>query len=93
MDLLDRYVYAVKKRLPRDQRDDIAAELRDVLLSQIEAEQGALGRPLSDEEVAVMLKRFGRPQTVAVDLKTMQVIARIPVGFVPKRIGTLVMAQ
>ena len=29
---------------------------------------------------------------LAVDLKTMQVIARIPVGFVPKRIGTLVMA-
>ena len=34
----------------------------------------------------------GEDQTVAVDLKTMQVIARIPVGFVPKRIGTLVMA-
>ena len=34
----------------------------------------------------------GDDQTVAVDLKTMQVIARIPVGFVPKRIGTLVMA-
>lgn len=34
----------------------------------------------------------GEDQTVAVDLKTMKVIARIPVGFVPKRIGTLVMA-
>ena len=34
----------------------------------------------------------GEDQTVAVDIKTMQVIARIPVGFVPKRIGTLVMA-
>ena len=34
----------------------------------------------------------GEDQTVAVDLKTLQVIARIPVGFVPKRIGTLVMA-
>jgi YVTN family beta-propeller protein len=34
----------------------------------------------------------GEDQTVAVDLKTMQVVARIPVGFVPKRIGTLVMA-
>ncbi|MDR1990469.1 MAG: hypothetical protein LBQ09_09605 [Acidobacteriaceae bacterium] len=34
----------------------------------------------------------GEDQTVAVDLKTLKVIARIPVGFVPKRIGTLVMA-
>lgn len=34
----------------------------------------------------------GEDQTVAVDLKTMKVVARIPVGNVPKRIGTLVMA-
>jgi YVTN family beta-propeller protein len=34
----------------------------------------------------------GEDQTVAVDLKALKVIARIPVGFVPKRIGTLVMA-
>lgn len=35
----------------------------------------------------------GEDQTVAVDLKTMQVIARVPVGAVPKRVGTLVMAS
>jgi YVTN family beta-propeller protein len=34
----------------------------------------------------------GDDQTVAIDLKALKVIARIPVGFVPKRIGTLVMA-
>ena len=34
----------------------------------------------------------GEDQTVAVDLKTLKVAARIPVGFVPKRIGTFVMA-
>lgn len=34
----------------------------------------------------------GEDQTVAVDLKTLKVTARIPVGYVPKRIGTLVMA-
>ncbi len=33
----------------------------------------------------------GEDQTVGVDLKTMSVIARVPVGSVPKRIGTLVM--
>jgi len=35
----------------------------------------------------------GEDQTVAVDLKTMKVVARIPVGNVPKRIGTIVMAS
>ena len=34
----------------------------------------------------------GEDQTVAVDLKALKVVARIPVGNVPKRIGTLVMA-
>jgi HAAS domain-containing protein len=65
MTLLDRYLEAVRNRLPRNQRDDIAAELRDVLLSQIEAEEASRGRPLTDDEVAEMLRRFGRPMTVA----------------------------
>lgn len=65
MTLLERYLHAVKKRLPRNQRDDIVAELRDILLSQIEAEEAAHRRRLSDDEVAVILRRFGRPMTVA----------------------------
>ena len=65
MTLLDRYLEAVRRRLPRNQRDDIGAELRDVLLSQIEAEEASRRRPLTDDEVAEMLKRFGRPMSVA----------------------------
>ena len=65
MSLLDRYLDAVRKRLPRHQRDDIAAELRDILLSQIEAEETSRGRRLSDDEIVAILKRFGRPMTVA----------------------------
>lgn len=65
MDLIDRYLHAVRKRLPRHQRDDITAELRDILLSQIEAEEATRGRRLTDDEIAAMLKRFGRPMTVA----------------------------
>ncbi len=33
MELLDRYLHAVRKRLPGKQRDDIVAELRDILLT------------------------------------------------------------
>jgi hypothetical protein len=36
-----------------------------VLLSEIEAEEAGRGRPLIDDEVAEILKRLGRPTTVA----------------------------
>lgn len=65
MTLLDRYLFAVGKHLPRVERDDILAELRDVVSTQIEAEGVERGRPLTEDDVAAILKRFGRPMTVA----------------------------
>jgi hypothetical protein len=65
MTLVDRYLDAVRNKLPKNQRDDIVTELRDILLSQIEAEETARGRRLSEEEIVAILKRFGRPMTVA----------------------------
>ena len=44
MDMLDHYLDAVAAQLPRESRDDIIAELRDTLLSQIEDKEEALGR-------------------------------------------------
>ena len=35
----------------------------------------------------------GEDQTVAVDIKSMKVTARIPVGYVPKRNGTMLLAS
>jgi hypothetical protein len=63
--LVDRYVEAVSRHLPRNQRDDIAAELRDTLRSQVEAAESDAGRPLSDEDVAGILRRYGAPEVVA----------------------------
>ncbi|MDB5455472.1 MAG: hypothetical protein JWP92_1057, partial [Caulobacter sp.] len=65
MTLLDRYLGAVAALLPRAQREDIVAELRDILLNQIEAEEGRLGRPLDKLEIEVVLRRFGHPLAVA----------------------------
>jgi hypothetical protein len=48
VDLLDRYLNAVRLALiGRPRRDDIIAEMRDDLLSRIEAEETGLGHPLS----------------------------------------------
>jgi hypothetical protein len=65
MALLDNYLNAVNGQLPKAQQDDITAELRDILLSQIEARESECGRPVTDDETAAILKRFGHPLTVA----------------------------
>lgn len=63
--VLDRYVYAIQRLLPRAQRDDIASELREILQSQVDDEEAQTQRALHDEEIRAILKRFGQPREVA----------------------------
>jgi hypothetical protein len=65
MELLDRYIHAVRFWLPKAQGDDIAAELSEDIRSQIEEREAALARPLNEGEVADILKQHGRPLLVA----------------------------
>ena len=65
MDLIDRYLAAIARRLPADKADDIVAEIRDDLLSRQEAREEALGRPLDRGEVSALIKDFGHPLIVA----------------------------
>lgn len=65
MDLLERYLGAIARHLPDAQKADVTAELRDVLLSQVEDEEARLGRPLIREEMEALLVRFGHPLTVS----------------------------
>lgn len=65
MDLMERYLHAVKVWLPPAQQDDILAELSEDLQSQIEDREGELGRKLDENEVAAILKKRGQPVVVA----------------------------
>ena len=65
MDLLSSYVKAVRRYLPRAQRDDIVAELSEDLRSQIEAREAELDRPLGDDEQMAVFKAYGDPMIVA----------------------------
>ena len=65
MDLLASYVKAVRRYLPRGQRDDIVAELSEDLRSQIEAREADLDRPLRDDEHLAVFQAYGDPMTVA----------------------------
>jgi hypothetical protein len=65
MDLLERYLQAVRFFLPRRHQDDIVRELGEDLRAQMDDRERALGRPLTDDERADVLKRHGHPMLVA----------------------------
>src|SRR5450631_682847 len=65
MELLDRYLQAVKKHLPLKRQDDIIAELRANMESQIEDKESELGRPLDTKELEDLLRKMGPPILVA----------------------------
>lgn len=62
MELIDRYVYEVGRRLPRKNRADIQVELRSTLVDTLEAR--VEGEPTQEDEVE-LLEEFGPPQQVA----------------------------
>src|SRR5450432_1405405 len=65
MQFLDRYLTAVKFWLPKQHRDDIVAELAGNLQAEIDDRVAELGRPLTDDEIAALLKQHGSPILVA----------------------------
>jgi hypothetical protein len=65
MDLVERYLVAIGRELPAGQAADVVAELRDVLLSQVEEAEERFGRPLTADEVGLLLTAFGHPLVVA----------------------------
>jgi hypothetical protein len=72
MDLIDRYLQAVKFWLPKNQKQDIIAELSEDLRSQVEDREAELGRQLNESEVADLLKQRGRPVLVANQFRPQQ---------------------
>jgi hypothetical protein len=65
MDLLDRYLLNVRAYLPGGDVDDVIAELRENIRSQVEDREERLGRPLTEEEQVAILRAHGHPLIVA----------------------------
>jgi hypothetical protein len=65
MQLLERYLQAVKFWLPKEQREDLIAELSEDIRSQIDEKEAELGRNLNELELETILKQRGRPILVA----------------------------
>ncbi|MCJ7738836.1 MAG: hypothetical protein MUQ10_16240 [Anaerolineae bacterium] len=65
MELIDRYVHAVSRQLPRKIREDVEMELRSSLEDSLEARsEGATGDALEAHAVA-LLKEMGSPEEMA----------------------------
>jgi hypothetical protein len=65
MELLERYLEAVRRHLKWKKQDDIIAELRGNLESRLEDREAALGRPLTGGEMEAWLKQLGPPMQMA----------------------------
>ena len=81
MELLDRYLQAVRKYLPRNRQEDIIAELRANLESQLEERQSELGRPLTAAEAEAWVGKLGSPLQMASQYQPQQCL--IGPGFFP----------
>ena len=62
MELIERYLNEVGRRLPKSKRSDICDELRSTLDDALE--DRSIGRP-TETDVVAMLNEFGSPQSVA----------------------------
>ena len=65
MQIVERYLHAVEFWLPKEQSQDILAEISEDILSQIEDRREQLGRPLNDSELEALILERGRPVLVA----------------------------
>jgi hypothetical protein len=72
MDMLDRYLQAVRFFLPRAQQDDIVRELSENLIARMADREEELGRPLDEAEQADILRQHGHPMLVAGRYRTRQ---------------------
>jgi hypothetical protein len=72
MDLIERYVAAIRRSLPKAKADDIAAELADELQTRREEREESLGRALTADETSAMLKEFGHPLVIAARYRPQQ---------------------
>jgi hypothetical protein len=65
MNLIDRYVAEVSKRLPKKNRRDIQEEIRSTLDDMLDDRVQKAGHPADEEMMVTLLKEFGKPEAVA----------------------------
>ncbi|HEX9013915.1 MAG TPA: hypothetical protein VF813_10375, partial [Anaerolineaceae bacterium] len=65
MELIDRYVTAIGKHLPRKTRADIETEIHSTLEDMLADRSAKTGRPMDEAMAKEVLKEYGAPEQVA----------------------------
>jgi hypothetical protein len=65
MELIERYIREVERRLPKGLRNDVTKELRSLLQDAVDARSAAEGRDAGDEVIEDVLREFGPPASMA----------------------------
>ena len=63
--LIDSYLLQLRSFLPARQREDIATELSESIRATVTDRESEIGRALTDDELAAVLKGYGHPLLVA----------------------------
>ncbi len=63
MDLIERYVHTMGRRIPKKLRADIEKELTSLIQDELDAK--TKGQPPSEEDIVAILKKMGHPSQVA----------------------------
>ena len=63
MELIEKYLYAVGKKLPLKQKEDILKELRSIIMDNLDDMTG--GKDATDEDISKVLLEMGPPTEVA----------------------------
>jgi uncharacterized membrane protein len=69
MNLLDKYMEQVGKRLPRKNRLDLQAEIRSTIEDMLEDRGQQPGQPLDEALISEVLLEYGSPEKVAAGYK------------------------
>ena len=65
MNLIDRYVREIGRKLPQKTRTDIEKEIRSALEDMLEDRSKKEGRAVDEEMTIAVMKEYGNPETVA----------------------------
>lgn len=63
MEMIDRYVYAVTRKLPESQREDVADELHGLIEDMLQ--ERVQGREVTEKDVEEVLLELGHPRNLA----------------------------
>lgn len=92
MNLIDRYIHAVGRQLPRKDREDIQIEIRSLLEDTLDNYAAKQGRDIDDEMVVAVLEEFGSPQAIAQSYAPQKAYLIGPEMFPAFKVGVLIYA-